>query len=104
MTSKKDQHSTSNGIFLQCCFLPANTMEKANLYILHLTNIYISKCEMITMNENTKILKVIKKVAKKTNNEYWFGELGNYEQNVCKDIINTRNIDDATDEINRRYL
>ena len=58
---------------------------------------------MITMN-NKKILKVIKKVAKKTKNEFWFAQLGGYEQNVCKDIINTRNIDDATDEIIRRYF
>lgn len=53
---------------------------------------------------NKKTLKVIKKVAKKTNNEFWFAQLGGYEQNVCKDIINTRNIDDATDEIIRRYF
>ena len=56
------------------------------------------------MNGNAKILKVINKISKRTNNECWFGKLGRHEQNVCKDIINIRNIDDATDEIIRRYV
>lgn len=53
---------------------------------------------------NKKTLSVIKKIAKKTGNEYWLGELGRYEQNVVMDIIATRNIDDAVNDIMRDIL
>lgn len=58
----------------------------------------------MTIMNYKKFNKVSQKIAKKTGNEFWFGELGVYEQNVCKDIVAQSNIDDAVNRIINKYF